>query len=391
MKTNYLFLLATFLYVSCGWSQERTVEDILNQKELPRPMYVLKTGVLQSLVINMTYGQDIIVSEPDKKRLQEAQVVSVDLVFTDFPKGAELKDLNKQRIEQIKQLRKDLVTNVNIPWRIIRQTACADESEAKVLFHGVVIHYRAKQDEATIMRDITLLNNLPTKGDSLESLVTKERPYGVKLADSTILKVMERNKNWDEMLIVADLTGSMSPYVSQLLIWFQLKMKDRNVKQVVFFNDGDNKHESKKVIGHIGGIYSAKTSSYDELLQLALKTIKAGGGGDAPENNCEALIEGIKSSPDAKHIILIADNLAPIKDIRLMDSISKPVHIILCGTEWGPISTDYLNLARKTGGSVHTMRDDLFDLMKLNEGEKVKIGKHNYMIVKGSLVLLTSG
>lgn len=391
MKTKHLFLFLTLLQMSCAWSQDRTADDILNQKELPRPMYVLKTGVLQSLVINMTYGQDIIVSDLDKKRLQEAQVVSVDLVFTDFPKGAELKDLNKQRIEQIKQLRKDLVTNVNIPWRIIRQTACMDESEAKVLFHGVVIHYRAKQDEATILRDITLLNNLPTKGDSLESLVTKERPYGVKLADSTILKIMERNKKWDDLLIVADLTGSMSPYASQLLIWFQLKMKDRNVKQVVFFNDGDNKPESKKVIGQIGGIYSAKTSSYDELLQLALKTIRAGGGGDAPENNCEALIEGIKSSPDAKHILLIADNLAPIKDIRLMDSITKPVHIIVCGSEWGPISTDYLNLARKTGGSVHTMRDDLVDLMKLNEGEKVKIGKYTYMIVKGSLVSLTSG
>ena len=53
-------------------------------------------------------------------------------------------------------------------------------------------------------------------------------------------------------------------------------------------------------------------------------------------------------------------------------------------------NTVYLYIARATGGSVHTMDQDLTDLAKLNEGEIVTIGTKKYVITNGKFVLLSS-
>jgi len=389
MKTIILFA-ALLLFSAAGLSQKRTADDILAQKEQSRQIYRLTTTMYDAIVVNMSYGQNELISETDRKKLAEVQVVGVDLVFSDFPKGEELKKLNKSRIEKIAGLRRDLVTNPDIQWKVIRQTACKNEAEAKVLFHGVVIHYRPTQGPETTLRDMTTLGELPSKGDSLKLLVNRERPYGVKLSDSTVIKALERNKEWKDMLIVADMTGSMSPYATQLLVWFQLKMKDKRVKQVVFFNDGNNKRDSEKIIGRTGGIYAAKAMTYEDILETATKTITNGGGGDGPENNCEALIYGIDTFPNVKEIIMVADNLAPVKDIALLKEIKKPVHIILCGTGTWPVNSDYLNLARSTGGTIHTMNDDIVNLAKLNEGETVKIAGTTFKITGGVFVRVTT-
>lgn len=380
------FIAAFLLLQPVVFAGERTIDHILAQREQTRPVYALKTTMLSALVVNMSYGNDDVISETDRKALREAQVVSVDLVFSDFPKGLDMKSLNKGRIAKLYALRKDLVTNPDIQWRIIRQTSCKNEAEAKVLFHGIVVHYRPQQSKETIEADIALLNGLPATGEKLEKMVTKEHPYGLPLTDSTIVKVLQRNKEWKDMLIVADMTGSMSPYTTQLLIWFQLKMKDERVKQVAFFNDGDMKPDSEKKIGSTGGIYMADEMTYENILKTAGKTIMSGGGGDGPENNCEALIKSIAKAPGAGEVILIADNLAPVKDVVLAGEITRPVRIIVCGTEFAPVSPQYLDLARITGGSVHTMRDDLTKLSELNEGETVKIGSTEYKLVKGVFV-----
>jgi hypothetical protein len=205
------------------------------------------------------------------------------------------------------------------------------------------------------------------------------------LPDSTIFRVLERNKQWKKMAVVADLTGSMSPYTAQLVLWFKLKTKDQRIQDLVFFNDGDKTPDSKKVIGRTGGIYHGKGNNYKQVRELALTTIEGGCGGDAPENNCEALLFALKNAPDAEEYILIADNLAPIKDAVLMNQIHKPIRIILCGTSYG-INLQYLNLARKTGGSVHTMESDLVDLIKMNEGEKFTFMKQKFTIQNGVIV-----
>jgi hypothetical protein len=206
-----------------------------------------------------------------------------------------------------------------------------------------------------------------------------------RVEDKTISTIFDRNKKWKNMLVIADLTGSMSPYTAQLVIWLKLNMIKRETKCFVFFNDGDATPDGKKKIGSTGGIYMGSTDTFEKTAELAYKTMNAGGGGDSTENDVEALIKGIEKFGDCEEIVLIADNLSNMRDISLMKDVKRPVRVILCGANYG-INVQYLELARATGGSVHTIEADIVDLMKLKEGQSIKIGKEKFIIQKGKFV-----
>ncbi len=379
------FLLSLLL---CFSLQARNIESILAQPELPLNIYRLKTSVNRALVLPMSYGQYEIISESDRKIISSSQVYSIDLVYTDFPKGQDLTALNKMRLQVLYKLRKELISDDNIKWRIIKQTSCANEEEARVLFHGIVIHYRPEQGEAVRKLDLENISNLPETGAEITKKVSRVLPYGIRLADTSVMRILNRNKSWKDMTIVADMTGSMSPYAVQLLVWLQLKIKENRTKQVVFFNDGDSKMTNDKIIGKTGGIYISPSITYEDVLKTARLTISKGSGGDAPENNCEALLVAQEKFPESKELILVADNLAPLKDLVLASQIKIPVRIIICGSEFKPISREYLELARMTGGSIHTIFQDIENLAKMNEGETIKVGAYIYQVSAGKFVLL---
>lgn len=214
--------------------------------------------------------------------------------------------------------------------------------------------------------------------------------YVIKPAsDSTILKVFSRNPDWKNMSVICDLTGSMSPYTVQLLIWHKLNFKKNSerTKLFTFFNDGDYKHSKEKQIGKTGGIYMSSASNFADIERLAKETMRNGYGGDRPENNVEALITAIENCKDCEEIVMIADNYATPRDLELLNKINKPIKIILCGAS-SNVNVDYLNMARKTKGSIHTMEEDIVNLMELNEDETIVIGNRTYRIKKGKFVAL---
>jgi hypothetical protein len=57
--------------------------------------------------------------------------------------------------------------------------------------------------------------------DSAYTSETGTFDYGNYFQDTTVSAVLNRNKDWNKMLINCDLTGSMSPYSTQLLVWHQ--------------------------------------------------------------------------------------------------------------------------------------------------------------------------
>ncbi len=369
----------------------RSVDEILAQKETKKFAYVLETGLNKAVVINMMFGQSEVISNSDRKALAKAEIFQVDLVYTNFPKGYDMDDLNRKRIQVLQRIRKDAVSDVNIKWRLIRQMRCNNEAEAKTLFHGVVVHYRDAQSAETSEIDYTVINTLlPVGVDS----TGKDQPMSYycklrkKLPDSTVLKVLDRNK-WKNMHVVSDLTGSMSPYAAQLILWFKLNELDNRVDHVTFFNDGNMTPDHEKRIGDIGGIYHEASGDFDKVRALALKTITSGYGGDGPENDIEAILETIEKMPECKEIILVADNWAPIKDHALIDKIEKPVRVILCGTAYG-INPEYIALARRTGGSIHTMKQDIEDLKELSDGKLIKIEGALFKIQGDQIIPLKS-
>lgn len=228
-----------------------------------------------------------------------------------------------------------------------------------------------------------------------ERKLSLEEGFKAKLKESAgsseeniIDKVFRRNK-WSEKLIVCDLTGSMDPYAQQLSVWYQLNYKVEPNLQFVFFNDGDEKEDNLKVIGSTGGIYYQNSKGLDSLISI-MSTVRANGsGGDCPENNMEALITGVKRAKPYKELIMIVDNNAPVKDIELLKSFNKPVHIILCGSVGEEIEADYLKIAWKTKGSIHTMEEDIVKIASMAEGQTIQIGGYTYKILGGEFVRIT--
>jgi antitoxin component YwqK of YwqJK toxin-antitoxin module len=220
----------------------------------------------------------------------------------------------------------------------------------------------------------------PTKETTLkfDKFLTGE----YKIKDSTIFKVFERNKEWKKVLLVVDMTGSMFPYIGQLLVWFKRNIEGEKIKYYALFNDGDNIADNKKSIGTTGGVHPFEAKDYKKLKKDLEDVRKMGEGGDDPENDLEALIKGMAAYRDYQDIILIADD-SEIRDMSLLKRIRKPVHVILCGTKRG-INHQYIKLAVQTKGSIHSTNNSVY-IKKLKEGDEVMLENFLFIWENGKL------
>ncbi|GAB3540455.1 hypothetical protein [Spirosoma fluminis] len=114
------------------------------------------------------------------------------------------------------------------------------------------------------------------------------------------------------------------------------------------------------------------------MLRAARNTIQ---NDDEAENDVEALLYAQKTFPRAKHLILIADNISTVKDMRLLSNVTAPVHVVLCGTTGSttelPFQNDYFAIASQTKGSLHTLADD-FKPSELSSKSVIRVGSHYY-------------
>lgn len=366
MKTIYFILfLMTFAPIL---SAQQSIDHIMQL----RPTEVDYYKSASTYKITMPFGESRVIAKELPEVADLEHLVSIDLVYTGFRRSERFSQpkLNRYRLGELKKLMPEIFELENVTWNIIEQTGAINKTDAEKLFHGFVINIK----EVRGSEDIELIETIVSQKNSSP------------LPDSTVLKVFDRHK-WDKMLITADLTGSMSPHIAQVLLWLKLNDINKRAKYFMFFNDGNTTPDEQKKVGKTGGLYDAPATTYSEIEALAFKTIRNGDGGDWPENDVEALYFGIQRCPTCKDVILIADNDAPMRDWRMMKLIKKPVRIILCGGEEGYINPQYLNLARTTKGSIHTMEQDITTLMELNEGETIEIDGLLYKIYKGNFVV----
>lgn len=213
----------------------------------------------------------------------------------------------------------------------------------------------------------------------------------------TVLSVLYRLKNqYKNKIVVTDITGSMSPYMEEVLLWHALNFSEGTPTKYVFFNDGDATPDAKKEIGKTGGLYfcQGQIKDFATVVETMRKGMNAGGGGDSPENDVEALLLAAKKRT-TEELILIADNFSGMRDISLLAQLKVPVRVIVCGTEegpirsrcsgafWGEVNEEYLTLAYKTRGSIHTIREDIYDLYKLAEGKTINIDGVEFVLENG--------
>jgi hypothetical protein len=332
----------------------------------------------KQIAIKMPFGGHQVLNPAIEHSLRTKQIRRIDLVYTDYPKGADLIRLNRRRMAQLYLLLPDLFDQKDIEWRLVMQKKFKGPQDAARLFHGFVVSFvppAAPMTTTPIVSEMTA-----REAETVRKIMSGEQSP----KDSTVISVLNRHQ-WKNMLIVGDLTGSMAPYTGQLLLWLRMNMSKKNVKQFVFFNDGDAKADRDKELGRTGGIYNVRADTLDAVLKTALRTMEGGNGGDNAENDIEALIKAIEMCPTCEEVVLIADNWARVRDMQLLDKITKPVKVIACGALFA-YNPDLLEIARSTKGSFHTMSEDLGRLMELNEGQVIHLGTSSFKIEKGRFV-----
>ncbi|CAF0983378.1 unnamed protein product, partial [Rotaria sordida] len=196
--------------------------------------------------------------------------------------------------------------------------------------------------------------------------------------DRTVERVLNRS-NWTNMVAVVDVTGSMQPCAAAVYKWLKLSYDKLNlIKYYVFFNDGDNKADALKVIGSTGGIYGTPTTNLNTTLAVMQAAMKNGNGGDGPENDIEAMLYGIKQCPTCTNLIHIADNQVTPRDMVLLSNVTLPVKVITCQLGSSSVNANLINIATRTGGSIHTLEQDIINLSGIPLNGTVVIGRNTY-------------
>jgi hypothetical protein len=206
-----------------------------------------------------------------------------------------------------------------------------------------------------------------------------------KIKDSTVFRVFKRNDHWKNVLLVVDMTGSMFPYIGQLLVWYKSGFETEFIKYYALFNDGDNKPDNQKIIGRTGGVHTFAAKDFKKFKKDIEDVRKMGEGGDDPENDLEAIISAMMLSRNYGDIVLMADD-SDIRDIKLLKRIRKPIHVIMCGTKRG-INQQYLMLAYQTKGSIHTLNNDL-EMRNLKNGQIIELDSDIFEFRDGNFIWL---
>ncbi len=327
---------------------------------------------------------DRVISESSK----DSTPPQVFMTDDEFIKKLTDADFNPDTLSKIKDAFLKIIDSVNTTYFLCYNKSMEDSFKLNKLLKVKVYTKEVMVESGKITKsDLKFYKNCE-KFLHITSKVPVYNPLArFYTLDSVVEKVLTRNK-WKSMMVCADVTGSMSPYVLQLLVWLKLNSNNQSLKYFVAFNDGDDKQDKKKKIGKTGGIYSTPSWHYKDVANTVYTGVKNGNGGDAPENDIEALLFGQNYCNNCSNFILIADNNAPVKDIMLLHKINKPIKVILCGVS-SFINTNYLNIARKTGGSIHTIETDITHLALMKEGEIFEFNGREYKIKGGSFFDIT--
>lgn len=216
-----------------------------------------------------------------------------------------------------------------------------------------------------------------------ETTIKQQMLTGDFGSDSTSYQALARNLHaWPEAVVVCDLTTSMYPYTTQLFTWFKKNARNPAIKGLVFFTDCDSLGQQTRPGGPAGRMFITHelnpTKGLPVLVEAARNTIQ---NKDDAENDIEALLKAQQAFPEAKHLILIADNMSAVKDMTLLANVRKPVHVVLCGTTGSDTTLafqpDYYTIASQTHGSLHTLEDDLIP-SRLSRSTTLRVGSVYY-------------
>lgn len=399
MKTKAL-ISAILLLGSMSLFALDYVELFNRQIHVKQNFVLAEDAGLKKIVIPFHFNKTTTDFDPKNTMgIDPRMIRNIEYIYYENNSKSHQEKLNNQRIDTLLSLFGPKLKNVDTD--AFNTIILSNEHVSRTQFTGFVITTEMSFKENKKLMEDMLKSKESGKKQPTFTLDTLEK-YGYILPHlhqnlnaselNVVAATFVRNKTWKNKLIVVDVTGSMTPYLCQYLLWLNLNFNPRENQNYVFFNDGnDNKGFNKKKVGETGGLYfSMNSNGYSSIEKTIITAMINGNGGDRPENNLEALMVGENKFKTSNEVILIADNNASPRDLILAKKLKKPVHIILCGVRSSKINVDYLNLARKTKGSVHTIENDLTDLVTKKEGDTFTFLGEPYVIKDGEIVAIST-
>ena len=366
-----------------------TYKESYNQPEIliNTDRYIISESTIQ---LPFAYEEDALDFQPIHEQMKHYQVVQADLVFTQYPH--DLADWRINYYELLAQRLKNLfqefpqLNNQTIKWRIVRQTNCDTKEEALQMFHGFVFTIEKKNEWKPIHLEDSKIYPEDIVNTYTVALDTFDR---LKPRESVVEDFAKKHpKKLDGALVVMDWTSSMYPYACQTILMNLKNNNDFRAKSFVFFNDGDEKKDYEKKAGETGGIYVAPSDEMDYVLETMNKARAAGNGGDIPENDLEAVLKAMKNYPNVPSVVLVADNKSAMRDSVLMDSITQPIHIVLCGIEcyfYGQrihlLNPQYEQLAAQTKGSLFFVGQDSLERKSYETLPVLEVSGHKFWVL----------
>lgn len=210
-----------------------------------------------------------------------------------------------------------------------------------------------------------------------------------QLGDEIKTMFFRNKEQWKKKRIIANIDCSMYPYIDQLLVWNYTDKTEQQHNRYWLFNGFNNAHE--KLDTHSRrGIFEVTQNDVKGFFTTIDKIVNFRCGRNRLENVVEALILGAEGKTNAEDLLFIADNYSDVSDLHKLNELKAPVHVLLTASEYG-INENYLEIAYRTKGSIHTNNIDINwnRLKKLEDGEVLKIGKFQYRFFKGKFLKIS--
>ncbi|MBV4360120.1 hypothetical protein [Pinibacter aurantiacus] len=159
MKTLPCLLLA-LLPLLLNAQRSKFIDSLLDNRVILVPKYTQPTESNESLLLKMNFGQPDILDTTGIWKLKGAQILSVDLVFTDYPSSQDLKPLNRKRYNNLLNLIPINIHDNIISWQMIRQLDGKDKESSLGLLHGWVINYRPQYKPEDTETEIAYIDSV---------------------------------------------------------------------------------------------------------------------------------------------------------------------------------------------------------------------------------------
>lgn len=441
-----ILLSILILCYSSTKSQIISITYLLGNEKTFVKCYSVDTSIYM-VPLAMKFGSNNFLTDTNFLKIQKSSypIKRIDYVYSKHKNQSSFSQarLDSLRYLSLKEKLPFLFDNNLTKWKTIEQSDFTSEESAKKLFHGFVVYFKKpalyydsiKEDfthELSTEEEIDfILKILGTRREDTAFTkildVAEKREYiprskrkakkGItykkrsiwnrelevypasylfdtslvyfnfkhNLMDTIVLKSFSEFSDWQNTLIVEDVTGSMYPYITQTFIWRRLNKNLTNSRYHTFFNDGDSNPDGP--VGNSYGAYFIESTKIKAVEDKVYQTMRKGNGGGSPENDIEAMLRGLKKFQKCEQIVLVCDNNSPVRDLALLKKIDVPVHVVLCGY-YNRAMYHYIKIAAETGGSLSTMEFTLDNFDGLKRGDSFTIGSQRFKMEDDRLILI---